>query len=62
MAYDYSSDNKRLELPNPYRVENMPEADPPRRNRACKAVASGGYFASTTRTATSRPRVASLPA
>ena len=23
MAYDYSSDNKRLELPNPFRVENM---------------------------------------
>ena len=22
MAYDYSSDNKRLELPNPFRVEN----------------------------------------
>ena len=22
MAYDYSSDNKRLELPNPHRVEN----------------------------------------
>ena len=22
MAYDYSSENKRLELPNPYRVEN----------------------------------------
>src|SRR4051812_5677625 len=23
MAYDYSSENKRLELPNPYRVENL---------------------------------------
>ena len=23
MAYDYSSDNKRLELPNPFRVENL---------------------------------------
>jgi hypothetical protein len=23
LAYDYSSDNKRLELPNPFRVENM---------------------------------------
>jgi hypothetical protein len=23
MAYDYSSDNKRLELPNPYRIENL---------------------------------------
>jgi hypothetical protein len=23
MAYDYSSENKRLELPNPYRVENQ---------------------------------------
>jgi len=22
LAYDYSSDNKRLELPNPFRVEN----------------------------------------
>ncbi len=23
MAYDYSSENKRLELPNPYRIENL---------------------------------------
>jgi hypothetical protein len=23
MAYDYSSENQRLELPNPYRVQNL---------------------------------------
>ncbi|MET0383140.1 MAG: zinc ribbon domain-containing protein [Burkholderiaceae bacterium] len=35
MAYDYSSDNKRLELPNPYRVENLLLF-------ACAAVALAG--------------------
>lgn len=37
MAYDYSSDNQRLELPNPYRVENLFLF-------FCALVAGGGGF------------------